>query len=532
MLANIASLWPAAYTRQQLGEFDLSIAAISTLVLATSLVVLRQVVGGKQPLTKDGKPLPRPPTTLPVLHNTLDLLKNADRMHDYIAEETLRCNGKPWLLHAIGQPPMIMISSPEGFDDLERKLFDKFPKGAHLNEFMHDFFGDGMVNAEGELWAYQRKTAMNLFSSRALREHMSAIINNNTITLDTVFEKAASANKEIDVCNLLHQFTMEVFTEIGFGLKLGNIGSETAHPFEVAFDDAQHIVMGRMQLPAFWWKLMRLVNLGSEAHLKKCMKIVNSTIMDIVHQTIENARSKKDDEQDRKRKDVISLFLESGDSKGMLTPTLLRDIALTLIIAGRDTSAETMSYAINRLSQHPEVEHKIREEIRAKLGSKIDVNDHIGVEELQQLTYLEAVVKETLRLQPPISINPRCANEDVVLTDGTFVPKGVCAVITPYTTGRRPDVWGDDAEEFKPERWIDPNDPSKLISVTSFKFNTFLAGPRQCIGMNLAMLEIKTVLVKLLSKFHLEVTPGQNITYRHGITLPLKEGLRVQVRRV
>lgn len=511
---------------------SLYVAIVAALVTAVGVAAISRSSRAKIPRTKDRKPLPRPSTTLPVLHNTLDLVRNAERMHDWICDVSLSLGGKPWLMHAVGQPLMVMVSSPELYDDVERKLFDKFPKGPYIYDYLYDFFGDGII-ADGELWAYQRKTAMNLFTTRTLRENMSEIINKYTVTLDEVLSKTADSEKEIDVCRLLHQFAMEAFTEIAFGLQLGNIGSEESHPFEAAFDDAQHIVMSRMQKPTFWWKLMRFLSIGSEGHLKKCMKIVDGTVLDIINKTIDNARrNDQQGEYSSNKKDVISIFLESENSKDILNPKLLRDIAMTLIIAGRDTSSEGMSWMLFCLSQHPDVEDRIRDEIREQLGDSIDVHRQIRVEELQKLTYLEAAIRETLRLLPPVSFNLRYASEDLTLSDGTFVPQGAYVTIAAYTTARRTDVWGEDAAEFKPERWIDPSNPNKLIAVSSFKFNAFLAGPRQCIGMNFAMMQMKTVLVKMLSKFHLTVTPGQNITYRHGITLPLKEGLRVRVERV
>lgn len=90
-------------------------------------------------------------------------------MHDWICETSLGFGGKPWLLRTLGQPMMVIVTSPEGFEDVERTHFDKFGKGPYLYDYLFDFLGDGIVNVDGEMWAYQRKTAMNLFSSRALR---------------------------------------------------------------------------------------------------------------------------------------------------------------------------------------------------------------------------------------------------------------------------------------------------------------------------------------------------------------------------
>lgn len=509
------------------------LALAGALLLAGALALRRK--RHRLPSDKSGAPLPQPPSTLPLLANSLDLVREGPRLHDWLCETSLRLGGRPWMLRVVGQAPIVILSSPAAIEDVERALFAKFSKGPHIRDFVFDLLGDGIVNADGDLWAFQRKAALGLFSSRALRESMADVVHRHAATLDAILEATASSQRELDVAELLHHFAMEAFTEIGFGLQLGCLGSDEPNAFEAAFDDAQHVIMTRMRLPVFVWKLQRLLGVGKEGHLKKCMQVVNDTVMGMVRQAVANnreARSGNGSARGRRKKDLVSLFLESEDAKGRLSPELLRDFALNLLLGGRDTTAETLSWMLYMLSRHPAVEHKVRQEIVGAFGSGLKASDRIATDELQNLTYLEAVLKETLRLYPPASWNMRYCNEDAVLSDGTFIPAGSNATICMYTTGRRTDVWGPDAAEFNPERWLDPTDPSKLIAVSAFKFNAFWGGPRMCIGMNLAMMEMKTVAVKVLSKFHLEVAPGQDVTYRHSITLPLKNGLLVRVHRV
>jgi cytochrome P450 len=486
----------------------------------------------KIPRTADGKPLPIPAMTLPLLGNTLTFVNNNARVHDWVCETSLSFGGRPWVLSILGRSKLIMLTSPEAFEDVERKHFDKFGKGPHVYCDLHDFLGDGIVNVDGELWAYQRKTFASLLSSRALRDSMTAIIQKHSITLDDVLEKAATTQKEIDLSKLLHQFTMEAFTEFGFGLELGCLGSDEPHPFESAFDDAQQCIMDRMKSPRPVWKLMRSLGIGSEGRLKKCMALVHETVSTIIKQAMENIARQQDGAESKKKKNIVSLFLESENSQGKLTPELLRDIVLNALLGGRDTSAEAMSWLFYCLSQYPDVEQKIRDEISTKLGGDTDAEHPISMDDLQRLTYLEAALKETLRLYPPVNLNSRYAFEDVVLSDGTFIPAGYYAVICPYSMGRRTDVWGDDAVEFKPERWLDPSNPDKLLTVSNYKFNSFLGGPRMCLGMNLAMMQMKSVMVKTLRKFHFELSPGQNVTYRFSLTLPIKDGLLVRVQHI
>ncbi|KAL4173828.1 hypothetical protein KRP22_005775 [Phytophthora ramorum] len=150
------------------------------------------------------------------------------------------------------------------------------------------------------------------------------------------------------------------------------------------------------------------------------------------------------------------------------------------------------------------------------------------MQDVSQLVYLEAALKETLRLHPPVPMAPKYVVEDTTLSDGTFVKGKSMIVLATYVMARMQEVWGPDAEVFKPERWIDPT-TGKLIPVSAYKFASFNAGPRMCLGMNLAMLEMKLVVAGLLSKFHVEVLNPEDVTYELSLTLPVKGPLNVKV---
>ncbi|EEY62028.1 cytochrome P450, putative [Phytophthora infestans T30-4] len=148
--------------------------------------------------------------------------------------------------------------------------------------------------------------------------------------------------------------------------------------------------------------------------------------------------------------------------------------------------------------------------------------------DVSQLVTLEAALKETLRLHPPVPMVPKYVVEDTTLADGTFVKANSLIVLATYAMARMTHVWGTDAAEFKPERWIDAA-TGKLVSVSPYKFVSFNAGPRLCLGMNLAMLEMKLVVAGLLSKFHIEVEDPENVTYDVSLTLPVKGSLDVKI---
>lgn len=153
------------------------------------------------------------------------------------------------------------------------------------------------------------------------------------------------------------------------------------------------------------------------------------------------------------------------------------------------------------------------------------------MDQVAPLAYLEAIVKETMRLYPSVPTNIKQANRDTVLCDGTFVKAGTTVTLAAYAMGRLESVWGPSAKQFDPERWIDP-ETGKVKHVSAYKFSTFGAGPRKCVGLHLAMTELKIVLASVLSKFDFELEPGSHVTYKPSVTLSMKHELFMRVSPV
>ncbi|KAF1775957.1 Cytochrome P450, conserved site [Phytophthora cactorum] len=409
----------------------------------------------------------RPSTTKPLLGNTLDVIGNVPIRHDWITSLCLEAKGEPVLLQSLGTPDMTLLSTPQAFEDVFKNQFDNFPKGPKKAEYLRELLGEGIFAVDHEKWHHQRKTASNLFTMRALRDSMTTYLLSSSGTNDTV-----------DMFRLLNRFTMEAFTEIGFGVHMNCLDADKEHPFQTAFDP--------------------------EGQVKKNMDVINSTIFDIVTQTLEHHESCFD-------------------------PTYLRDIVVNFIIAGRDTTAQALSWFFYCLSKNPQVEAKIREEVAAKLPKLFNGQCSPSMDEVGELIYVEAALRETLRLYPSVPIVSKEAVHDTVLSDGTCIAAGTLAGLPMYALGRMPHVWGPDAAEFKPERWIDSG---KLISVSAYQFVAFNAGPRLCLGKNLAMLEMKLIVASLLSKYHVELESPENVTYAISFTLPVKGQLNAKITAV
>jgi len=184
------------------------------------------------------------------------------------------------------------------------------------------------------------------------------------------------------------------------------------------------------------------------------------------------------------------------------------------------------------LSENPNVETRLRSELLTHMPKLVKDPEYVPTaEELSGVYYLEATIRELLRLLPAGPLIATHCVKDTVFPDGTFVPKHTDIGIAFYTIGRLTNVWGEDALEFKPERFLDA-ETGEVLKMSSTKFCAFSAGPRVCVGRNLAFLEMKIVIANILSRFHLVPEPGQTPAYTQGITLGMQNPLMMRVKAV
>lgn len=475
----------------------------------------------------DAQGLHRPKSTLPILGNTLDVMFfQKDRLQDWMAEQSQISDGKPWVLSIIGRPQTLIITSPEACEDIFKTQFDTFVRGDDLVDLQHDIFGEGVAGVDGEKWLKQRRIASHLFSMKMLRDVMEHVIKEKSIKLCNVLAECARDRRIVPMRSLLGKFSSDVFTKVGFGVDLhgldGDLNSEMDHPFIQAVDGYAEVFGARLQSPMWYWKLKRFLNIGDERMLKRCIKIATELLYEVVHKSIE---SKATDDWKNKT-DLLTLFI---DSTGKTTSSDLRDAMMNFFLAGKETTSFSLAWIIVNLNRHPRVLNKLRREIREKLPKLMTGELRAPtMEDLNKVPYIEAVLKESLRLN--MTGIHRAASRSTTLREGTFVPLGACVVVSVYAAARMKNIWGEDAAEYNPDRWIDET-TGKMKHVNPFQFVTFGGGPHQCVGMRFALLEMQTVIAVLFSRFDImTVEDPFKITYDYSVTLPVKGPLECTIR--
>ena len=196
----------------------------------------------------------------------------------------------------------------------------------------------------------------------------------------------------------------------------------------------------------------------------------------------------------------------------------LRDEVLTILLAGHETTAVTLSWTWYLLSQHTDVEHKLHAELAATLGGRTP-----AVTDLPNLPYTKMVIEETLRLYPPAWGMARQAREADEIR-GYHIPAGAPVAVSQYVTHRHPDFW-ENPEAFDPERFT----PARSAGRPHFAYFPFGGGPRQCIGNNFALMEAQLILATLAQRYGLRLQPGHVVEPQAMLTLRPRNGVRMTV---
>ncbi|KAK4267743.1 hypothetical protein QN277_024483 [Acacia crassicarpa] len=207
----------------------------------------------------------------------------------------------------------------------------------------------------------------------------------------------------------------------------------------------------------------------------------------------------------------------------------LRDIILNFMIAGKDTSANTLAWFFYMMCKNPLVQEKVAQEVRDNVTctqQETNIDEfvaHITEATLDKMHYLHATLTETLRLYPAVPIDGRTAETADILPDGYRVKKGDGVFYMAYAMGRMPYIWGPDADEFRPERWLKD---SIFQPESPFKFTAFHAGPRICLGKDFAYRQMKIVAMALLRYFIFKLADETtSVTYKTMFTLHIDKGL-------
>lgn len=397
----------------------------------------------------------------------------------------------------------VQLSHPEHIHQVLVSQANKFGKDntyTDPNRGLARFMGTGLVTSNGDFWRRQRKLMQPAFHHQRIMGYADTMIRLTNRLIDEWTRQTAKGSLIIDVDRAMMRLTLEIVVEALFGAGMTIDAERIFH----SVNALQEFSSTTNLFPTWFPTPLELRTRRALGELDE-----------IMYRLIAERRAHPGE-----RHDLLALLLEAETEDGeRMTDRQIRDELVTIFFAGHETTANALNWTWYALHHHPDTAAALRAEVDAVLGRQTPT-----FEDVRRLTYTEQVIKETMRVYPPVFGISRVALEDVEI-GGYLLPKGTRVAIINYVTQRDPRWWGEDAAEYRPERWT--ADYEKALPRCAYL--PFGGGPRVCIGNMFAMMEAQLILAMLAQHFELSLSPGQRVEFDAKITLRPKGGLPMRV---
>ncbi|XP_055823043.1 cytochrome P450 94A1-like [Solanum dulcamara] len=464
------------------------------------------------------------PKSYPIIGSYFSIIANQEQRIQWLSDIIL---STPKLTFTLIRPfsfHTIFTANPSNVQHMLKTNFSVYQKGHNSNSTLADFLSNGIFNVDGDKWKYQRQVASHEFNTRSLRKFVETVVDTElSERLIPIFANAAAENKVVDLQDILQRFAFDNICKIAFGYDPGYLLPNLPEAeFAVAFEDSVRLSSERFILPfSLIWKIKRALNIGSEKKLQIAIKQVREFARKIVREKQRELNEKSSLDS----ADLLSRFLCTGHSD----EDFVTDIVISFILAGRDTTSAVLTWFFWLISKNPEVESEILKEI-----GDFKTEALVRYDEVKNMMYCHASLCESMRFYPPVPMDSKEAVKDDVLPDGTFVKKGSRVAYHPYAMGRSEEIWGKNWAEFKPERWLNKDEVTGnwiFVGKDAYTYPVFQAGPRVCLGKEMAFLQMKRVVAGVMQRF--KVIPvaekGAEPMFISYLTAKMKGGFPVTI---
>ncbi|KAK9108469.1 hypothetical protein Syun_024480 [Stephania yunnanensis] len=496
------------------------------------------------------------PPSYPILGCLTSFYNNRFRLLNWYTDLLAESPSQTTVIKRLGARRTIVTANPDNVEYILKTNFSNFPKGRPFTEILGDLLGNGIFNVDGEQWRAQRKFASHGFTTKSLRGFVGKTLEEevNERLLPILSESATDDDdrnyNNVDLQDLLKRFAFDVVCKVSLGFDPCCLDpSMPVSPLARAFDVASEISARRGAAPvALAWKMKRALGVGSERVLRKAIEHVHECVDEMIEQKSKRNGGGGDD--------LLSRLISEGHEKEMI-----RDMVISFIMAGRDTTSAVMTWLFWLLSQHTHVEEQLVNEIKTTLtttnntnnySSTIDeqdiystcsADDHhhhtaLNYDALKEMPMLHACLCESMRLYPPVAWDSKHAIVDDKLPDGTPVKSGDRVTYFPYGMGRMEALWGKDRLEFKPDRWFmeaaaEHGGEAMVMrnDVSAYKFPVFQAGPRVCLGKEMALVQMKYVVAAVLDRFQIRPVRPEEPVFVPFLTAHMAGGFNVRIQR-
>nr|XP_026485702.1 cytochrome P450 4d2-like [Vanessa tameamea] len=401
-----------------------------------------------------------------------------------------------WLNHIL----YLLICNPVDSEMILKNCLEK----DDLHRFLRKVIGYGGIFAPVSIWRRRRKIMIPAFSPKIVENFFEVFSEHSVNLLEKLENKSGTGY--FSIYPYLTAYTLDSVCETAMGVKV-NAQNDSNSPFVTSLNQVLDIVCKRifhLWLQPDW--LFKLFPHYSKHEAG--IKILHDFTDDVIQKKRAELKKEKDilpevdvhyNLKDYRKKNLLDLLISLSACEKGYTDVELREEILTLSIAGTDTIAVNIGYTLKLLAKYPEIQEKVYDELRKVLDAKRPIIK----DDIQKLKYLERVVKESLRLFPPVPFVIRKVETDITLPSGRMLPSGSGVVVSIWGCHRDPKYWGPDAEHFDPDRFL----PERLNLKHACSFMPFSNGPRNCVGYQYALMSIKTALATILLNYKVTGEP-------------------------
>ncbi|MBV0922637.1 cytochrome P450 [Halomicroarcula limicola] len=375
----------------------------------------------------------------------------------------------------MGPMDTLMLCDPTAIERVLVSDADRFRKPDFQGDALGDLLGEGLLLSEGETWEQQRRLGNPAFSMGRLAGMADRIT-------DHAEDRIAGwdAGDVVDIEQEMTRVTLDVILDLMMGVTLSEQRVRTIEEQLVPL--GQRFEPDPIRFAAPDWMPM-----PDDAEFASAVETLDGVLDDIVAVREADVGTDADGPMD-----FLSVLIRARDD-GNQTAEQLRDEMMTMLLAGHDTTALTLTYTWFLLSEHPAAERKVHAELDEVVG-----DERPGMEHVRELDYLERVIQEAMRLYPPVYTIFREPTDDVELS-GYPVEAGTTLMLPQWGVHRSARFY-DDPEAFDPDRWR----PERAEECPRFAYFPFGGGPRHCIGKHLAMLEAQLITATTAKRYHLD----------------------------
>ena len=392
----------------------------------------------------------------------------------------------------LGGRDALVVADVDAIHTMLRQRPDGYRRLHAIESVLAELGITGAFSAEGEDWRRLRRLAMQSLHADYLRRYFD-IVARVTARLHERWARAAATAADVDVQQDMMRYTVDAIASLSLGYDLNTL-QDDSDPLQARLREFFPMVNRRVNAAFPYW---RYVKLPADRRLDRARAEIDTTVRDIIR-----AARQRRAAEDRPPADMLEAMLVSQDGVAAFTDAEIAGTVITMLLAGQETTASTMSWIVHCMIEHPEVQARMREEADRVLGTvAIASFDATG-----KLPYIEAVINETMRIRPIAPVLFLEPNDDTVIA-GLQVPQGTPVFALSMYHARRDSHFGH-AGSFDPDRWLRDGAAPRSQGHDTRAFLPFGTGPRYCPGRNLAMLEATMVAAMLVRSFEITRPPS------------------------